>query len=97
MSSLPNISDPNLIELLFEQSYNLIFNDEKKLKRLVLAHIRYLTVSDVAFILGKSERTIQRWIKEGKLLMLVNDEGDRIISLQDLQRQIDKIYKPEKR
>jgi len=97
MSNLPNIADPNLLELFFEHSYQTIFKDEKKLRRLILAHIKYLTPADVAYILGKSERTIQRWIKEGKLLMLVDEDGDRIISLEELRRQIDKIYKPQKR
>ena len=71
----------------------MIFKDEKKLQRLILAHLRSLSVADVAYLLDKSSDTINRWIKEGKWVMPSSDDGEKRMSVQDFQRQFDKMYK----
>lgn len=92
MSNPPNIA-PNAFEYVFEQSLQLIFKDEEKLRRLILAHLRSLSVADVAYLLDKSTDTINRWIKEGKWVMPQSADGERRMSVKDFQRQFDKMYK----
>ena len=86
----------NLIELFLEQSFDFVFRDERRLRRLIMAHLKTLSVADVAYLLGKSERTIKRWIKVGKWRMPVNDEGEHRMTPKAFEREFDRVYKYKK-
>ena len=82
----------NLIEFFFEQSHALVIDDDRKLRRLILAHMKALDEDEVAALIGVSRRTLTRWIKSGKWRMPSDGEGNRRMTPQAFQREFDRVF-----
>ena len=85
----------DLVSLLYVQLVNVVFSDPEKLRKAAMEHMRVLTVADVAYLLGRTEKTVRTWHSEQKhgLRMNVGPDGDLTMRVQDFEDWYTRAYK----